>query len=274
MLGKTLEHVREQSPLIQNITNYVTANDCANITLACGASPTMSDGEEEAEDMAKLCSGLNINMGTLNPRSVNAMLLAGKAYNREKKPVVLDPVGVGASGYRMETAARLLEEIQFTVIRGNISEIKTLMHGIGSSRGVDASAEDAVTEKNLKELLKQLQEFAAKTGAVISVSGAIDLVTDARTAYVIRNGHSIMAAITGCGCMLSSLTAAFAAANPQAPLEAAAAAVAAMGLCGEKAYEKTVREKAGNATCRNYLIDEMYHLTGEALEKGGKYERC
>lgn len=272
MLGEMLENVRKKSPLIQNITNYVTANDCANIILACGASPTMSDGEEEAVEMATLCDGLNINMGTLHPRSIKAMLLAGKQSNVCGHPVVLDPVGAGASSYRMETAAALLREIQFAAIRGNISEIKTLANGKGSSKGVDADAADAITEDTLPAMIAFAKEYSGITGAVIAVSGAIDIVADSQKAYVIRNGHSVMAQITGCGCMLSSLTAAYLAANPGHLLEAAAAASIAMGICGEMAHDKMIAQQAGNSSCRNYLIDAVYHLTGAQLEKGANYE--
>ena len=138
MLKEMLDNVRKTSPLIQNITNYVTANDCANITLAWGGSPIMSDHEEEAEDMARICMGLNINMGTLNPRTAGAMMAAGKAYNARKKPVILDPVGVGASGYRRKLASEFMEQLRFTVIKGNVSEIRTLITGTAGSRGVDA----------------------------------------------------------------------------------------------------------------------------------------
>lgn len=272
MLGEILENVRSRSPLIQNITNYVTANDCANITLACGASPTMSDGEEEAEEMGRLCDGLNINMGTLHPRSVKAMLLAGKSAGSCGHPIVLDPVGAGASTYRRETAEQLLREIPFTAIRGNISEIKTIAGGKNRSRGVDADASDAVNSGNLEENIRFAAEFSKRSSAVIAVSGAIDIVTDGTRTYIIRNGHPIMTRITGCGCMLSSLTAAYLAANPKRRLEAVAAAVISMGLCGEKAYERMKKENSGNAGCRNYLIDEVYKLTGSELERGARYE--
>lgn len=157
--------------MIQNITNYVTANDCANITLACGASPTMSDGEEEAEEMGRLCDGLNINMGTLHPRSVKAMLLAGKSAGSCGHPIVLDPVGAGASTYRRKTAEQLLREISFTAIRGNISEIKTIAGGGNSSKGVDADGADTVTDENLEKTITFAKDFSKKTGAVIAISG-------------------------------------------------------------------------------------------------------
>ena len=272
MLKEMLDNVRKTSPLIQNITNYVTANDCANITLAWGGSPIMSDCEEEAEDMAGICMGLNINMGTLNPRTAATMLAAGKAYNARKKPVILDPVGVGASGYRRKLAAEFMEELRFTAIKGNVSEIRTLITGTAGSRGVDADLGEAVTEENLEQYVQMAKKFAADTGAVVVVTGAIDIAADPSRAFVIRNGHSAMSRITGCGCMLSSILTACIAANPAKPLEAAAASVAAMGLCGERACRQMEKEHAGNASCRTWLIDETYNLTGENLEKGADYE--
>ena len=137
MLKEMLNHVREKCPLIHNITNYVTVNDCANILLACGGSPIMADDAEEAEEITAICGGLNINIGTLNQRTIPAMHLAGKKANELGHPVVLDPVGAGASKLRTNTAKALLEDIHFTVLRGNISEIKTLALGTGGAKGVD-----------------------------------------------------------------------------------------------------------------------------------------
>lgn len=271
MLGLMLKNVREKSPLIHNITNYVTANDCANIVLACGASPIMADDIDEVQDITAICGGLNINIGTLNARTVPAMLAAGKKANELGHPVVFDPVGAGASRLRTETALRLLEEVKFAMIRGNISEIKTLASGSGSTKGVDADGTDAVTEDNLDQAVAFAKAFAQTTGAVVAVTGAIDIVADSKTAYCIRNGHPMMSAVTGTGCQLSAMTAAYAAANPGHPLEAAAAAVCAMGLCGQLAYER-LTPKDGNASYRNYIIDAVYNLTPEELEKGAKYE--
>lgn len=272
MLRELLDNVREKAPLIQNITNYVTANDCANITLACGASPIMSDCKEEAEDMSRICWGLNINMGTLNPRKAETMVLAGRCYNEKNKPVILDPVGVGASGYRKALAAELMKNIKFQAIKGNISEIRSLITGGTGSRGVDADQGEAVTEVNLKRYIEMAQDFAKETGAVILITGAIDIAADSFRAFAVRGGHETMSRITGCGCMLGSLLAAFEGANPEKSLEAAAAAAAAMSLCGERACRRMVKEQAGNASCRTWLIDEMYKLSGEELEKGADYE--
>ncbi len=271
MFRNMLDNVRKSSPLIHNITNYVTVNDCANILLACGASPIMADDEEEASEITSICSGLNINIGTLNKRTIGSMLIAGKKANQLGHPVVLDPVGAGASKLRTGTAVKLLEEIKFSVIRGNISEIKTLALGSGTTKGVDADVADQVTEENLDEVVSFVKAFAEKTGAVVAVTGAIDIVADAKKAYCIRNGNPMMSSITGTGCQLSALTAAFITANPDHVLEAAAAAVSAMGYAGQLAYRR-MTEPDGNASYRNYIIDAIYNMTPDMLEKGANYE--
>lgn len=272
MLGKYLDNVREKSPLIHNITNYVTVNDCANILLACGASPIMSDDCGEVEEITSICGGLNINIGTLNKETIPAMFLAGKKANKLGHPIILDPVGAGASALRTETAKRLLDELKFTVIRGNISEIKTLAVGSGSTKGVDADVADAVTEDTLEGAVTFAKEFSKATGAVVAITGETDIVADANRAFVITNGHPMMARITGSGCMLTAMTAAYITANPENVLEAAAAAVCAMGLCGEKAYNSTARHHDGNSSFRNYLIDKVYRLDSKELDKGARYK--
>ena len=166
---------------------------------------------------------------------------------------------------------RLLDEVRFTVIRGNISEVKTLASGAGTTKGVDADVADRVTEENLDGAVAFAKAFAAKTGAVVAITGAIDIVADGAKAYCIRNGHPMMSAITGTGCQLSALTAAFITANPSQPLEAAAAAVCAMGLAGEIAHAR-LTPLDGNATYRNYIIDAIYNMTPAQLEEGAKYE--
>ncbi len=271
MFQNLLKNVREKGPMIHNITNYVTVNDCANILLACGASPIMADDEEEVAEITSICSGLNINIGTLNKRTINSMLIAGKKANELGHPQVLDPVGAGASRFRTQTALKLLEELKFSVIRGNISEIKTLALGSGTTKGVDADLADKVTEENLDEVVAFVKAFAGKTGAVVAVTGAIDIVADDKKAYCIRNGHPMMSSITGTGCQLSAMTAAFITANPDHILEAAAAAVSVMGYAGQIAYSR-LGEMDGNATYRNYIIDAIYNMTPEMLEKGANYE--
>ena len=271
MFGDILQKVRDVSPLIHNITNYVTVNDCANIVLACGASPIMADDIGEVEEITALCAGLNINIGTLNARTIGAMLAAGKKANQLDHPAVLDPVGAGASKLRTETALRLLKEVKFAVIRGNVSEMKILSGSSIASRGVDTGLADRVTEENLEEAVRFAKGFAAETGAVVAMTGAIDVVADAGKAYVIRNGHPMMSSVTGTGCMLSALTAAYGAANRDRMTEAAAAAVCAMGLAGEIAHGR-LSGLDGNSSYRNYIIDAIYRMTPEQLENGAKYE--
>ncbi len=273
-LKECLDNLREKTPLIHCITNYVTVNDCANILLACGGSPIMADDEGEVEEITSLCAGLDINIGTLNSRTIQSMLKAGKRANALGRPVVLDPVGAGASSLRTNTTNQLLEQVRFTVIRGNSSEIKMVALGTGDTQGVDAAAADATTQENLPQVAKYAKELAGRTGAVIAITGAIDLVADASKALAIRNGHPMMSKITGTGCMLSAITAAFVAANPGKALEATASAVCAMGLCGELAYQKVKAQGAGTGTLRVALIDAMSNLTGEQLEGGAKIEGC
>lgn len=269
--SEALENVRAKSPLIHNITNYVTVNDCANILLACGASPIMADDSAEAADITSICAGLNINIGTLNSNTIKSMYISGEKANEIKIPTLLDPVGAGASVLRTETAVGLTKKVKFSVIRGNISEIKTLAGAGGAAKGVDANADDAVTDNTLDSAIAMARDFAKRSGAIIAITGAIDIVTDDKKTFLIHNGNKMMSSITGTGCQLSALMTAFIAANPDDMLTAAAAAVSAMGLCGEIAFER-MSEKDGNSSYRNYIIDAVYNLSGDELERGAKYE--
>jgi hydroxyethylthiazole kinase len=271
MLGNCIENVRKNVPLVHNITNYVTVNDVANVLLACGGSPIMSDEPEDVVDITSICGGLNINIGTLNQRSIEGMLLAGKKANELGHKVLLDPVGAGASALRTNTAMKIMNEIRLDVIRGNISEIKTLALGSGTTKGVDADAADAVTEDNLDQMTAFAKSFAKESGSIVAITGAIDLVADADTCYVIRNGRPEMGKITGTGCQLSGMMTAFLVANPDHMLEAAAAAVCTMGAAGEIAW-KRMAEGDGNSTYRNRIIDAIYHMDGETLDREAKYE--
>ena len=270
-MKECMDNVRKNVPLVHNITNYVTVNDVANILLACGGSPIMSDEPEDVEDITSVCGGLNINIGTLHQSSIEGMLLAGKKANELGHPVLLDPVGAGASRLRTDTALRIMKEIKLTVIRGNISEIKTLAYGSGTTKGVDADVADAVTEETLNDAIAFVKNFARKTSCIIAVTGAIDLVSDGEICYVIRNGRPEMGKITGTGCQLSGMMTAYETANQEKPLEAAASAVCIMGLAGEIGWSR-MQEGDGNATYRNRIIDAVYQMTGEDLEKGAKYE--
>lgn len=266
------DNVQQKSPLVHCITNYVTVNDVANILLACGGSPVMSDDIEEVEEITSISNALVINIGTLNQRTIQSMLKAGKKANELSHTLVLDPVGAGASSLRTSTTFELLEKLKFTVIRGNISEIKTVALGSGTTKGVDADVSDTISVDNLPEAIAFAQALSTKTGAIIIITGSIDIVADNTRAYVVHNGHSLMSKVSGTGCMLTAVCAAFCAANPENPLEAAATAVSAMGLCGELAYRKIEETKRGTSSYRTFLIDAMSKLDAQTLREGMKLE--
>ncbi len=271
MLKECFDNVRNTCPLVHNITNYVTVNDVANVILACGASPIMSDEPEDVKEITAICGGLNINIGTLNKQTIEGMHVAAKVATEAGHPVLLDPVGAGASSLRTSTAIDIMDTYKPTCIRGNISEIKTLAKGSGTTKGVDADAADAVTPETLDKAVAFVKELAEKTNAIIAVTGAIDLVADKDKCYCIYNGRPEMGKITGTGCQLSGMMTAFLVANPDNMLEAAAAAVCAMGYAGEVGFA-ALKPGEGNSTYRNRIIDAIYNMTGEDLEKGAKYE--
>ncbi|MBE6909756.1 MAG: hydroxyethylthiazole kinase [Ruminococcaceae bacterium] len=266
-----LGNLRGRSPLVHCITNYVTVNDCANILLACGASPVMSDDPDEVEEITSIADALTVNIGTLNRHTVPSMLLAGKRADALGRPVVLDPVGAGASKLRTETAKELLGAVRFAAVRCNVSELRALAQGAHGTRGVDAEAADSPGAAGPDGVHALAGAFAEKVGAVVAVTGATDVVTDGTRACVIRNGNALMRRVTGTGCMLSAMTAAYLAANPESPFEAACAAVIAMGVCGELAFAR-MSGPDGSAAYRGYLIDAVYNLTAKQLEEGARYE--
>lgn len=265
MLGDVITMCRRSRPLVHCINNYVTANDCANMLLACGGSAIMADDADEVAEVTAMCNGLVINMGTPNPRKLTAMRIAGERANELGHPVALDPVGVGSSKMRMDAAHDLLNNVKFAVIRGNATEIATLVRGTAAHRGVDAD-EGAHTAPGIAKAL------ARETGAIVIVSGDTDIVTDGEQVYGVHNGHPMMRLVTGAGCQLSALLGAYVMACPDDVLRASLAAVAAMGLCGEIAHGR-LGPLDGNATFRNYTIDAMMNLTPEALDNGARYEK-
>ncbi len=272
MFKTILENVKVKAPFVHSITNYVTVNDCANMILACGASPIMADDIHEVEEITSLCNSLVVNLGTLNERTIESMIAAGKKANELNHPVILDPVGAGASKLRTATAMKLLQEIKVDVIRGNASEIKCISQGTASTKGVDAGQEDKITEDNLEAAVTSAKQLAERTKAIIVITGVIDIVTDAGRAYILRNGTPVMSRITGTGCMLSAVIGAVCAANPDNLLDAAAAGVAMMGICGEQAYERMIARQEGTASFRVHLIDAMGNMDVERLNQAVRVE--
>lgn len=267
---KILQRVRERGPVVQCITNFVTVNDCANIILAAGGSPSMAQDIREVEEAVAGVQALVCNMGAID--FVDSMVLAGRRANRLGKPVVLDPVAAGGTQLRRDAAGQLLKEVQFTAIRGNASEIRFLAGQQAAGSGVDVSSGDAVTEDNLPDAVELVKALAQSTGSVIALSGVLDIVSDGKQTAVLRNGCPTMARITGSGCMLTALMGAFCGGYPENPFAAVTAAMAAMGVSGEVAEQRRLRYGTGNASFRTGLIDAVFNLTEQQLKEGIRCE--
>jgi hydroxyethylthiazole kinase len=259
--GTTLRTMRERKPLVHQITNYVVMNETANATLALGALPVMAHAREEVEDMARIASALVINIGTLSEHWVESMLLAGRAASARPIPVVLDPVGAGATVYRTETARAILDAAAVTVLRGNPGEVATLVGAAAEVRGVESIS----TAMEPAELAR---EAARRLGVIASVTGPVDHVSDGERVLAVSNGHALLAAVTGTGCMSSALTGCFLAAKPDAPLQAAAEALAAFGVAAEDAADGA----AGPGSFHVRLYDALYALDPETLDTRTRIE--
>ena len=254
--GTTLRVLRERKPLVHQITNYVVMNETANATLALGALPVMAHAREEVEEMVGLAGALVLNIGTLSPAWVDAMIAAGKAANAADIPIVLDPVGAGATRYRTDTAKRLLAEVDVTVLRGNQGEIATLVGVAAEVRGVES-----IGAGDEPAALAQLA--GRNLGLVASVTGVVDHVSDGDRSFAIANGHELLAAVTGTGCMSSAITGCFLAAKPSEPLEAAAEALAAFGVAAEDA----ARDAKGPGSFHVGLYDGLATLEPASLDE-------
>lgn len=265
MLGKiadVLRAVRETTPLVQAITNYVTINDCANILLCFGASPAMCEAKSEVEDFARLISALYINIGTLNEEQKEAAVLAARKASSLNKPVVLDPVACGAIPRKMDVIKELLEVSKISVIKGNTGEIKFLAGHAGKVRGVD-SIDDG------QGAIEACRALAGRYSTVVAATGETDIITDGERTCLVYNGTKMLTMITGAGCMAGALAAAAAGVSDDRFISSAAALLA-MGLAGETAAG--LLERALPGTFRTRLFDHMYNLSEEDIMKRGKIE--
>jgi hydroxyethylthiazole kinase len=257
--GETLRRLRERKPLVHQITNYVVMNETANATIALGALPVMANAREEVEEMVALAGALVLNIGTLSPPWVEAMLLAGKAANERDIPVVLDPVGAGATRYRTDTVKRILEEVEVAVLRGNQGEVATLVGVQAEVRGVESIEVGGAAAELARAAGRNLS-------LVASVTGPVDHVSDGDRVLSVSNGHQLLATVTGTGCMSSAITGCFLAAKPEAPLEAAAEALAAFGVAAEDA---AVGAK-GPGSFHVALYDALAALEPDTLDERSK----
>jgi len=253
-----LARVREKRPLVHHITNYVTVNDCANITLCAGGAPVMADAPEEAAEMAAMAGALVLNIGTLSSAQIDSMILAGRMANERGIPVILDPVGAGATRFRTESTERLLEDLEISILKGNAGEIGVLAGVEARVRGVDSHGVKG-------DIAAIAAELAAAREITVAVTGVSDIVTDGRQVLLVDNGHPMMGSISGTGCMAASVAGTFAA-ECRDPVRAAVAALAAFGLAGERAASGA----HGPLTFRNALFDELANLTPPDLAAGAR----
>lgn len=260
MISELLERVRREKPLVHHITNWVTIYDCAAMTRAFGALPVMAHAPEEAADMARLASALVLNIGTLTTGLVESMRIAARAANEKGIPVVFDAVGVGATGFRNEQAALMLARVRMDVIKGNASEIARLAGEDVVTRGVESTD----VGDGLEEAAKRL---ARAHSATVVVTGPEDIVTDGGRVFVVRNGHEMMGAVVGTGCMAASVIGVFAAVERDYA-RASASALACYGVAGELA----ARTARGPGSFKVNFYDEVYALDGAAAQKMAKIE--
>ncbi|SFS60684.1 hydroxyethylthiazole kinase [Marininema halotolerans] len=253
--------IRQANPIIYHITNQVTIQDCANITLACGASPVMSSDPQEAKEMTALSQALVLNIGTPNSSQQEAMLIAGQTANEKGIPIILDPVGAGATSYRFQLLETLMSHLRFSVIRGNRSEIATLC-GYRGGRGVDAEGDE------LDAFIPSFRELAHQTQATISVSGSTDYITNGEQEAYVGNGTPFLPQVTGTGCMATSLTASCLASGIN-PFESAIMALVTTGVAGEKAAS-SLSSTEGIGTFRIRFFDEIFHMNPQTLSQWRK----
>ena len=253
--------LRAKAPVVHNITNFVVMNTTANALLALGASPVMAHAEEEMAQMVGISSALVINIGTLSPAWVKAMFSAAEHAAKRGLPIVLDPVGAGATDYRTRTARELLAAVPVAILRGNASEIMALCGAGAGTKGVDSvdAAQDAVSAA---------QHLPKTHGPAVCISGATDHVVGAGGVIRVHNGHPLMTRVTGLGCTASALCGAFAAVTAD-PALAAAQAMTVMGLAGEMAAARA----QGPGTLQLHFLDALYRLGESEITQWARVER-
>lgn len=262
-MNRLIEKVRECNPLIHNMTNIVVTNFTANGLLALGASPVMAYAKEEVAEMASMAGALVLNMGTPRQDEVEAMIIAGKSANAHEVPVLFDPVGAGATAYRKEVAATILEEVSVSILRGNAAEIASLVGETWNAKGVDAGTGNG-------DVISIAKTAAKKFHAVVVITGKEDVVTDGERTYVIRNGHNILTRVTGTGCLLTSVIGAFVAVEKDY-VQAAASALVFYGVAAELAASKTSEQGPGSFQIE--FLNQLASVTTVELEQHEKIKK-
>ncbi|MBW2029656.1 MAG: hydroxyethylthiazole kinase [Deltaproteobacteria bacterium] len=258
--GQDLNRIRDTKPLVHNITNFVVMNYTANALLACGASPVMAHAREEVEEMTSLAGALVLNIGTLTPYWVDSMVKAGKRANEKGIPIILDPVGSGATRLRTDSAKRLIQEVEITVVRGNASEVLSLAQEGSKTKGVDSL-------HSVDEAADAAISLSRELDTTLVITGEVDLVTYGGRIYMVHNGHELMGYVTGTGCTATVIIGAFLAVDED-PVQASAAALAYFGLAGEKAAESA----KAPGTFQIAMLDALYTIDGKGLEEGARIQ--
>ena len=258
--AKNLRNLREKKPLIHNITNFVVMNYTANALLACGASPAMAHAPEEVEEMVSFAGALVLNIGTLTPYWIDSMLKAGKRANELNIPIILDPVGSGATRLRTESAKRLMDEVRINVVRGNASEVLSLAHEGSRTKGVDAI-------HSVDEAADAAVALSRELDTTLAITGKVDLITYGERICMVHNGHELMGYVTGTGCTATVVIGAFLAMD-QNSVEAATTGLAYFGLAGEKAASKA----QAPGSFQIALLDALYTIDEKQLEEGAKIQ--
>ncbi len=261
MIGDYLTEVRQKTPLVHNITNYVVMNYTANALLSAGASPVMAHAIDEVADMAGIAGALVLNIGTLEEAWIASMIKAGQAANAKGAPVILDPVGAGATSLRTNAAKQILSDVKVAVVRGNASEILALGDQAATTKGVDST-------QGVDSAVQTARNMARQLGCIVAITGPEDLVTDGQRAVKIKNGHAMMGQVTGTGCTATAIMGAFLAVGSDDPLMASAAALAYWGLCGEVAAE--LAKAPGSYMIA--LLDALYTITPDQLDTDARIE--
>lgn len=258
--SNNLKTIRETKPLIHNITNYVVMNYTANALLACGASPVMAHAAEEVEEMVSFAGALVLNIGTLTPHWIDSMLKAGKRANSLDIPIVLDPVGSGATKLRTESARRLMDELEIRVVRGNASEVLSLARENSQTKGVDSI-------HSVDEAADAAVQLSLELDTTIAITGEVDLITYRGRIFMVHNGHELMGYVTGTGCTASAIIGAFLAVDRE-PVTAATTALAYFGLAGEKGA--MIARAPGSF--QTAILDALYEIDEKQMVEGAKIE--
>ena len=258
--AENLKRLRVKKPLIHNITNFVVMNYNANVLLAIGASPVMAHAMEEVEEMVSLSNALVLNIGTLEHEWISSMIKAGKRANKLDIPVILDPVGSGATVFRTSSAKRLINEISVKVLRGNASEILSLAGKESGTKGVE-------TRQSVDDAYDTALSLSKELGTTLAITGKVDLITDGDRILRVHNGHELMGFVTGTGCAATAIIGAFLAVDND-PVSASATALAYFGLAGELGAKKA----SAPGSFMTASIDALYEIDEPALARGAKIQ--